>query len=80
MKAIVTLRFPRNSLHDPKNKKIGKCPASHAIYHPEILCTDVTGEHHSYLETGLTITEIEQKAKEKYPDAHHITRIEVVNS
>jgi hypothetical protein len=80
MKAIVTLRFQRNANHDPKNKVIGECATHHEIMNPCSTCTDSTGEHHSYIETGRTISEIKEKALGKYPDAHHVTRVEVIDS
>jgi len=69
MKAIVTVKLPWNPQHNPHRKVIGLCPVSKAI------CTDVTGQHHSYIESGKNLEAIKQKAKEKY---EHITRIEVV--
>ena len=67
---IVTVKLARNPGHDPHNKKIGICPVS------GLLCTDVTGEHHSYV---VVVSESEQAIE----DAHnkgftHITRIERV--
>ena len=68
MKAIVTVKLPKNPKHNPKNKKVGWCPLGN-----KKVCTDVTGSHHSYIETGETKAEIEYKARQKYG---HITRIE----
>jgi hypothetical protein len=68
MKAIVTIKIDRNPRHDPFNKQTGNCPCSNT-------CTDMTGAHHSYLEEGTSIEDIEKKAKSKYK---HITRIEVI--
>ena len=68
MKAIVTIKIDKNPRHDPSNKQIGKCPCSN-------ICTDMTGAHHSYLEEGISMEDIEKKAKSKYK---HITRIEIV--
>jgi hypothetical protein len=40
---IVTVRMlQKNPEHDPRGKKTGPCPVSGH-------CTDVTGEHHSFL-------------------------------
>ncbi len=86
MKAIVTLRFPRNPAHDPRNKVTDKCPlsAENAQVTDDCgcfyctTCTDATGEHHSYLETGQSLGEISEKAKQKFPKALHITRIEAI--
>jgi hypothetical protein len=40
---IVTVKMPKNPVHDPKNKITGACPTYGQW------CTDVTGEHHSLL-------------------------------
>lgn len=78
MRAIVTVRLPRNSQHDPRNKKTGKCP----LFRPPFTsfemqgtftCTDVSGEHHSYIEHGNDLDDIRKKAEAKFK---HITRIE----
>ncbi len=80
MKAIVTLRFQTNANHDPKNKVTGECATHHEIMNPCNICTDSTGAHHSYIETGETLNEIKEKAMGKFPDALHVTRVEVVES
>jgi hypothetical protein len=47
MNWIVTVcRMERNRNHDPKNKKTGPCEWSE-------YCTDVTGDHHSFVMYGL---------------------------
>lgn len=69
MKAyIVTVKLPRNPDHDPYSKVTGPCPAN------GLKCTDVTGEHHSFLvfaddETDIRFIVHGQGFK-------HITRIE----
>jgi len=78
MRAIVTVKLPRNPKHDPRNKKTGKCPLFGSKYQGVELqgsfrCTDVTGSHHSYIEFGKDLQEIKEKARAKYG---HITRIE----
>jgi hypothetical protein len=65
---IVTIKLPRNKDHDPKNKKTGKCQVSD-------YCTDVTGQHHSYLETVQSEAEILANLAEQ---GIHVTRIEQV--
>ena len=65
-KKIVTVKFARDPNHDPSNKVTGICPADE-----NAVCTDVTGQHHSYLATD---EEIEALRK----DGVHITRIESV--
>lgn len=74
IKAIVTLRFPRNPDHDPKNKVIDYCPLSAGL----AICTDVYGEHHSYVESGENLEDLKKKALKKYPNANHVTRIEAI--
>jgi len=69
MKVIVTVKLAWNPQHDPRRKITGLCPVSKTI------CTDVTGQHHSYIESGESLEAIKQKVKEKY---EHVTRIEVV--
>jgi len=80
MKAIVTVKLPRNSNHDQRNKKTGKCPLFRPPYLPfevqgEFPCTDITGSHHSYIEYGESLMEIRQTAEKKFG---HVTRIEVL--
>ena len=74
MKAIVTLRFPRNPKHDPKNKVIDYCPLSEGL----AICTDVTGEHHSYVQSGDNLGHIKELALQKFPKADHVTRMEAI--
>lgn len=70
IKAIVTVKLPRNKLHNPRQKKTGKCPVS-----DDAICTDITGEHHSILVEGKNIEDITKKVRMKFS---HITRIEGV--
>lgn len=42
---IVTVKLVRNLDHDPQHKQTGPCQFSE-------ICTDVTGEHHSFLMAG----------------------------
>jgi len=69
MQAIVTVKLPINPKHNPRNKKTGKCPVT------QWLCTDVTGSHHSYIESGENRAEIYWKAKVRFG---HVTRVEVI--
>jgi len=69
MKAIVTIKLPRNPRHNPRNKQTGRCPIKNTP------CTDITGSHHSYIEEGKDIKDIKEKAKKKWG---HVTRIEVI--
>ena len=69
IKAIVTIKLKKNKDHNPHNKKTGYCPITHEV------CTDITGEHHSYIETGSSKKHIELKVRKKW---RHITRIEII--
>jgi hypothetical protein len=65
---IVTIKLPRNPAHNPAEKQTGPCPVSPS-------CTDVTGQHHSY----LTEAESERAARTRAEFNHgHVTRIEAV--
>lgn len=78
MKAIVTVKLNRNIKHNPHDKKTGRCPLAteeDAVNFLRTICTDVTGSHHSYLETGYNLQHIENKARAKYG---HVTRIEII--
>lgn len=56
--------------HNPRNKKEGKCPLDMKTH-----CTDITGSHHSYIEEGINVQDIEAIALIKYG---HVTRVEVL--
>jgi len=71
VKAIVTVKLYRPSVkHNPRRKLSGRCPIQ------SVLCTDITGSHHSYIETGETLKEIKVKAITKWG---HVTRVEVMD-
>lgn len=81
MRAIVTVKLPRNPEHDPSNKKTGKCPLFTEKYQGielqgSFVCTDVTGSYHSYIEHGKDKQEIVSNVKRKFGQDIHITRIE----
>lgn len=67
---LVTIKYSKNVNHNPKNKKTAICPAN-----PGKMCSDSTGEHHSLLWEGESLSEAH---------AHwqgmglHVTRIEEV--
>jgi hypothetical protein len=65
---IVTVKLERHSDHDPANKQTGECPVSSR-------CTDVTGQHHSFLTQGLNEKYIRERL-EAEPNPIHVTRIE----
>lgn len=81
--AIVTVKTPRNPQHNPLDKKTGLCPANqkfydtpyHAVLDFGTICTDWTGEHHSYIAVGRDIEDIKSKAFARYG---HVTRVETV--
>jgi len=65
---IVTYKHQiKNKEHDPKNKVTNKCTASN-------VCTDSTGEHHSFLAEGITTLELKERLTQA---GMHITRIEL---
>lgn len=66
---IVTVRRPRDPSHDPYRKKTGECIEG-------MLCTDVTGEHHSMLVAAKTRELAVDVAK--FRGFSHVTRIEEV--
>ena len=71
MKAIVTIKLEYLPIRKATNNKVsGGCPLL-----PNRFCTDMTGNHHSYIEEGKDIDDISQHANKKHG---HITRIEVI--
>jgi hypothetical protein len=68
---IVTIKLPKDPLHDPSNKKSGKCLVS-------THCTDVTGAHHSTLlrDSSASVDQVLAKYEEL---GVHVTRIETVD-
>jgi hypothetical protein len=72
MMYVVTVKLPKNPAHNPRDKKTGVCPVVGGI------CTDQTGEHHSYLDTtSVSPEEAERRCKEVL-GFDHVTRIEEV--
>jgi hypothetical protein len=67
---IVTVKLHRLPEHDPRSKKTGPCPVSGGN------CTDVTGEHHSYLQEAVTSDDAARIAREQWT---HVTRVEQVS-
>lgn len=70
MKFIVTVKINKNPNHDPNNKRYGECPVMHTF------CTDMTGEHHSFLIDAKNITEANQVVGKM--GFTHVTRIESI--
>lgn len=63
---VVTVKYPKQPGHDPKNKRTGECPVSSA-------CTDVAGEHHSFLVTTDDLDRV-------LSNYEHVTRVEEVET
>lgn len=64
---IITTKDPRNPGHNPHSKVTGGCTRAD-------MCTDSTGEHHSFLlETSVSPEEIKEALAPM-----HVTRIESV--
>jgi len=61
------------SQHDPKNKVTGECPVSGEP------CTDVTGEHHSFICRGDDLSTAES-VRDTYKGIYHVTRVEKVKA
>ena len=68
MRAIITVKLQKNPNHNPDKKLTGRCPVTNQ------LCTDITGEHHSFIEYGRDLDGIRQKIKD-----YHVTRIEAIS-
>jgi hypothetical protein len=67
---IVTVKLEKNPEHNPHSKITGQCPVGIGT------CTDVTGEHHSFIvENAKTIEEAREHTLKLGPNTH-ITRIE----
>lgn len=66
---IVTVKLPkRDWKYNPKGKAFGTCQCKE-----NLMCSDIRGEHHSFLMIGDTYEGIEKRARQKYG---HLTRIE----
>ncbi len=69
MKAIVTVKIAKRPDHDPTFKLTGVCPVTRDI------CTDITGQHHSFIAEGQDIPTLRHELEMK---KWHVTRIEVL--
>lgn len=74
MHFIVTVKLDKNVKHDPKNKQTNICPLD--IFS---VCTDFTGEHHSFLFNAPESWGIAQVV-EHWETQYHVTRVEGVGS
>lgn len=70
-KFLVTVKLPKNPDHDPRNKKVGQCPVN-----TDILCTDITGEHHTVLWEGDSL--YQAMFYWKSDRGLHVTRVEEI--
>jgi hypothetical protein len=61
---LVTVKLPKNPAHDPRAKRTGPCPFSNE-------CTDVTGEHHTFLTNAAGLAELPKSG-------WHVTRVELL--
>lgn len=64
---VVTVKLPKNPEHNPRSKQVGECPCA-------TLCTDVTGEHHSFLMHGPSVEKVTESTRVIYG---HVTRVEI---
>lgn len=69
---MVTVKLLRQPGHDPLEKVTGLCPITDSA----AMCTDTTGQHHTVLVEGDSITHV--MADWKMRRGHHVTRIEEV--
>lgn len=77
MNFLVTVKLVKNPAHNPREKKTGPCPVNGKP------CTDVTGEHHTFLVDldGHTLNGRGMDAesvREFYASTYHVTRVEAV--
>lgn len=69
---LVTVKLPKNPMHNPRNKVTGVCPVN-----DKQTCTDVTGEHHTALYNApehMNILDV----RAYWADHYHVTRVEEV--
>jgi hypothetical protein len=74
---LVTVKIAKDPVHKPRDKKTGSCPVSGKP------CTDVTGEHHTFLVDldGHTMNGEAvgaEAVREMYQGTYHVTRVETV--
>jgi hypothetical protein len=65
---IVTVKLDKNPEHDPGDKKTAPCPASQ-----DCVCTDSTGEHHSFIALGDDTPQVQARWA---ANGYHVTRVE----
>lgn len=69
---LVTVKLPKNPEHNPRDKKTGPCPVNGKP------CTDVTGEHHTFLMDYGTEDLAIEAVRESFEVLYHVTRVETV--
>lgn len=72
MQYLITVKLPKYSKHDPKNKITGACPVT------GLPCTDVTGQHHTLLYVSSLPAERVAEVAAQWDGAHHVTRVEQI--
>ncbi len=65
---LVTVKLPKNPEHNPREKKTGPCPVNGRP------CTDVTGEHHTFL--ADFVGRDAEGVRAFYQGTYHVTRVE----
>jgi len=66
---LITVKLPKNKMHNPANKQTGPCPMD-----PDKVCTDMTGEHHTVLWVGRNLEHAQTYWGKT--EGYHVTRIE----
>jgi len=67
---IVTVKHEKQDSHDPKHKITGQCTIN------KHLCSDVTGEHHSFLHMTDDNYPIKKVITHFEKEFVHVTRVE----
>jgi hypothetical protein len=71
--AVTVRMLGKNPSHDPRAKKTGPCPFSD-------MCTDVTGEHHTFLVLGTSATDVRDRLTRRAEGGaslgYRLTRVE----
>lgn len=69
---IVTIKLSKMKCHNPKTKVAGICR------HGKGQCTDITGEHHSFLHVEDTYGNDAVNVQRKFEHlGYHVTRVEI---
>lgn len=68
---IVTVKYPKYCKHDPHNKVTDLCQVS-------AICTDCTGEHHSFLAKAPSIEKLKEGLAERNMKVTRIEWVEMI--